>query len=511
MAVASGVMLGLAFRVPALASLDWVALVPLLVATRRLSSPGPRPRGGELPRVASWGFIAGLTFFGILLYWTYLFGPSAVIGLVGYMLVWMVLFAVGAWRLSGARLGWRILATPSLWVLLEWIRSAGTYGFPWGVLGYSQQPIAPVAQFVSLAGVFGLSWVLVLVNTCLTEIALAEHGERRTLVASGAITLAAMVVVLGWGIARGAMPVAPPWLPIAGVQPSIDQWAKFDASQADMIMRTLNRLSKRALRARPGSPVRREKRALLNETRLLIWPETVMPVSDGSETQFVRAARARAARAGVDFLFGSFARTPHGISNSAFLSTPLGSVTRYGKVHLVPFGEFVPLRRLIGNIGLLSVVKVDQAAAYDPVLLPSSRGPIGTVICFESSDEVLVRRVVGGGAQLLVVITNDGWFDRTAVSDQHFRITAMRAIENGIYTVQVSNNGISGIIDPRGRILVRTGLWDRTVMYGRVALGSEATPYRALGSWPILALSCVVLLLAAGSLSRRGFLGAPAG
>lgn len=463
-------LLAIAFRVPAAATLAWVALVPLFVALRRAT----------LRQAALWGLLTGSVFFGFLLYWSAIFGPAAVFGLVGIMAASVGVFAAGAWRLLRLGLAWRLVTVPSLWLLVEWLRSTGSWGFPWGVVGYSQQPLGPVAQFVALGGVFGLSWIVVFVNSCLAEVALAERGRTRRPVATGVVTVAAIGLVLGWGLLRAGQPAVTPRLTVAGVQPSIDQWTKFDVSKADMIMRTLTRLTDRALAGRPA---------------VLIWPETVIPLAGEEATRFVRDAEERAAAAGADFIYGAFSNTRGGgVSNSAVLVTPLGHRSRYGKVHLVPFGEYVPLRALIGDIGLLRMVRVDQEAASRPMLLSSSWGRLGTVICFESSDEALVRRVVNDGAQLLVVITNDGWFERTAASDQHFRITAMRAIENGIWTVQVSNNGISGIIDPRGRVLAATGLWERTVMRGRVGLGAEQTPYRTLGSLPVLLGSVIVLV-----------------
>ncbi len=479
LALGCGLLLGACFRLPALAPVAWVALVPLLVALRRAS----------LGRAVVWGLVAGATLFGILLYWSAIFGGIALVGLVGYTSAWVALFAAGVRFLRRARPGWRVAGTAALFVAIEYVRSWGPYGFPWGILGYSQQPTELTAQFASVAGVFGLSAAVVVVNACLAEIATTGRQERvRVGLRASAGAAATIAVVLAVGFVRTATPLRSPTVPVAGVQPSIDQWAKFDASKADVVMRTMSRLTHRALRSRPA---------------LLIWPETVVPVADAGETSFVRAVRRSAARAGADFLYGSFVTLRGGgVSNSAILVTPSGQSSRYGKVHLVPFGEFVPLRPLIGNVGMLTLVGIDQVSAGRPVLLPSSRGPLGVVICFESSDEALVRRIVNEGARLLVVVTNDGWFERTAASEQHFQISAMRAIENGTYVVQVSNNGISGIIDPRGRVLRRTDLWARTVMTGRVALDAEGTPYRAVGSLPLFLLCLGVLVGAALSAKR---------
>lgn len=470
LAAASGLLLGLAFWGGGLSLLAWIALVPLLVAVRR----------GGFWRACAAGLVTGAVFFGMLLYWTAIFGGLAVAGLVGVMALTMAVFAGGAWWLSSRLpMPWPLAAIPALLVLIEALRAAGPWGFSWGILGYSQQQIPPVAQFASLAGVLGLSAALALANACLAEVFLARKREIARFVASGGVAIVTVMAVLGWGLARASTPVELPRLTVAGVQPSIDQWAKFDSSQADSIMRILGAQTRAALRERPA---------------ILIWPETAVPSSYSEDNPFLQRMRLLAARQGADFLYGSFEPTPEGgITNSALLATPLGTVSRYNKVHLVPFGEYVPLRPLIGNIGLLRMVTVDQRAASAPVLLDSSWGRVGGVICFESSDATLVRRVVNLGAKLLVVVTNDGWFNRTAASEQHFRITAMRAIENGIYTVQVSNNGISGIIDPRGRVLARTRLWDRTVMLGRVGLGAEETPYRRVGDWPLIALSIVSL------------------
>ncbi len=477
--LASGLLLAASFRYEQLALLAWVALVPLLVSLRKATAP--------VAIIA--GAVYGATFFGILVYWFVIFGSPAVAGILLYGALVGSLFSAGSWWLAGRLpLASRLAGIPALSVILEFVRSSGSWGFSWGMLGYSQQPVPALAQFVSLGGVLGLGAVVALVNVALAEVLLARRKELGALAAAAGVAIACVAGILGWGLWRASVPVPSPAVRIAGVQPSIDQWAKFDPAQADSIMSTLRDLSQEALASDP---------------KLLIWPETVIPLAGEEADLFVGNAAARARRRGTDFLFGSFESNGSRVMNSAVLASAAGDRGVYAKVHLVPFGEYVPLRPLLGNIGMLTLVKNDLTAGKKPVLLRSSVGPVATVICFESSDAPLVREAVSLGARLLVVITNDGWFKRTAASDQHFRVTAMRAIENGLYTVQVSNNGISGVIDPRGRVLARSRLWERRVMIGRVAMGRETTVYSRIGDLPLVLLSAAILLGVATVVRRR--------
>jgi len=482
--LSSGLLIGLSFRYPQLALIAWFGLVPLLVALHRSS----------FRAAVTSGAVFGAAMFGTIVYWFYIFGLPAVAGILLYGALFGVAFCVGTWWvLRRLPAPWRVTSVPALLVVLEWLRSSGSWGFGWGVLGYTQQPIGAVAQFASVAGVLGISAALGLVNAVMAEIVVAPRGRRRILTLS-AVPLAVVGGLLAWGMARQAATVGPPTVLIAGVQPSIDQWAKFDPEQAASVIRVLRRLSAEALESEPF---------------LLIWPETAVPIAGEEARLFLDGAAREAQRAGADFLYGAFESDGGGLKNSAVLVNARGERGTYGKVHLVPFGEYVPLRPLLGNVGMLTLVRVDLSAARRPVLLPSSFGPVASVICFESTDAALVRRAVNMGAGFLVVITNDGWFKETDASGQHFRMTSMRAIENGTYVAQVSNNGISGVIDPRGRVTAATRLWDRTVLRGSVGVGAEATPYRRYGDLPLLALAALVLglgalpVFSAGSASNK--------
>ena len=180
--------------------------------------------------------------------------------------------------------------------------------------------------------------------------------------------------------------------------------------------------------------------------------------------------------------------------NAAVLVDPRGETAGvYHKQHLVPFGEYVPLRRLLSFVSPLVESVGGFSAGEEPVMLMMDGQPIGAIVCYEMIYPGLVRQFVRNGSRLLATVTNDAWYGRTAAPHQHFQQATMRAIEHGRYVVRAANTGISGVIDPYGRVVSETNLFEDDVLTSEVKLIQELTPYARYGD--LLAFGCGIFSL----------------
>jgi len=483
--LASGVALALAFPRPGWDLLAWLALAPVLVVAFRATPP----------RALGWGWLAGTAFYVVLLRWLnwtfqvysaipgpLTWGPitllAAYCGLYTGLAAATVAWARG--RLGGgAALG----VFPFVWVAGEWTRGHLMGGFPWGALGYSQWERLPVIQIAELGGVHAVSFLVAAVNAALAGAVVLDrrHGLVGVAVAAGLATASA-----GFGAVRLGAPMPPATARLALVQPAIEQPLKFDAAHAQRTFDILVTLTRRAGVERPD---------------LIVWPETSTPSPlrlDGG----LRDALARLA-AGAPLLVGSIdvedARGGRIIRNSAFLVTERGITERYDKIHLVPFGEYVPLSAVIGFVRGWAEFIAELEPGARPVVFPGPPAPFGVVICYEGIFPDLVREFVRSGARLMVNMTNDGWFGSTSGPEQHLTMYPLRAVEHRIALARAANTGVSAFVAPSGRIVRSLPLGARGVLADRVPLRETETLYTRLGDWVCwtgFAVSTVVLAAA---------------
>ncbi len=442
------------------------------------------------------GLVTGVVFFAGPGYWTSgvmaRFGgiafplAAAVAGLlVAYLALFPALFAL-VLSVLVARGGRRWLwLAPAVWVAAEYGRLAIFGGFPWVLLGYSQVTVLPVAQLASVAGVFGLSALLTASATAVAW-PVVTAGPRRW-VAPGAVAgLVAMIAL--WGhlrIAAGDLTSAGQGLRVGIVQGNVDQGMKWDPAQSDEIFARHLRLTGQV--ADQGA-------------RLVLWPESSTPFyfEHGAESQILREL---ARRRHIQLLIGSDQweqATPPRIYNAAFLITAEGATGGvYRKVHLVPFGEYVPFKPLLFFARPLVEAVSDFAPGTEVNTLPISQGRISTAICYEVVYPGLIREGVQNGSALLTTITNDAWFGRSSAPWQHFAMAAMRAVEQGRYLVRAANTGISGVVDPYGRVALQSGLFVEGAWTADVRLIEERTVYGRTGDWVVwgsLLLTTLALL-----------------
>lgn len=399
--------------------------------------------------------------------------------LVAYLALFPALFAVVMRRLLivyGARV---LMAAPLVWVATELGRTHIFGGFPWVLLGYSQVTTLPVAQLASLVGVYGVSALAASVSAA-AAITVATRSRRDRSVAIGLVALFLLAITV-WGsvrVSRGELTRAGEPIQIGLIQGNVDQADKNLAGRAASIFQDYLRMTRQAI----GSGA-----------ELVIWPESSIPFMFNEDRPAAEQVRALTRQARVPILLGSDEvewrqdekgrRVPEKFYNSAFLVPPdNGRAAVYRKIHLVPFGEFVPFRDLLFFAApLVEAVGGGFVGGTEATLLPVGRHSLSVAICYEIVYPDLVRQFVKGGSELLTTITNDAWFGTTSAPYQHFAQASMRAIENGRYLVRSANTGISGAVDPYGRVLAQTGIFEPAVTVSTVRFLDGATIYSQVG------------------------------
>ncbi|PYQ93953.1 MAG: apolipoprotein N-acyltransferase [Acidobacteria bacterium] len=403
-----------------------------------------------------------------------------------------------------------LMAAPFAWVATELGRTHLFTGFPWVLLGYSQTRVLPIAQLASLFGVYGVSMLVAAMSAALAVVAVgtgpAYVGRRLSGAVprlSGAerfgpliVVFAILVAVAVWGSRRAA---GAEWrrsgeaIRVGLIQGNVDQAEKVDVTRAGAIFQDYLRLTRQAIR---------------EGAEFILWPESSTPFLFEEDRAAAAQVRTLARQARVPILLGSdqIERGPGGLAaryfNSAFLVRPDGTTGGvYRKMHLVPFGEYVPLKRVFFFAAPLVEAVSDFSAGETPALLPLGDHTISTAICYEVVYPDLVRRFVAGGSEMLTTMTNDAWFGATSAPYQHFEQASMRAIEEGRYMIRSANTGVSGIVDPYGRVLARTAIFQPAVLVGEARFLRTSTFYARHGD--ILAYASVVATAALLVVARR--------
>ena len=418
------------------------------------------------------------------------------IGLVALTALFPAVFAVVVRRLCVVGGSRALAAAPLVWTATELGRTYLFSGFPWVLLGYSQTDVLPIAQLASVFGVYGVSALVVSVSAALAASGLAivapadGRGDAgRTRIWPVAVAIGLVLSVAVWGSLRvtgSALTSSGTPVRVGLVQGNVAQGEKWDPTRATAIFESYLGLTRRAIR---------------EGADLVIWPESSTPFSFEEDRTAAEAVRQLARDGRVDILFGSNQverATPNRYFNAAFLLGPDGEQKGvYRKMHLVPFGEYVPLKSLLSFAAPLVEAVSGFSPGTEATLLPTLGGPASTAICYEIVFPNLVRQSVADGSQLLTTITNDAWFGRTVAPYQHFAQASMRAIENGRYLVRAANTGISGIVDPYGRVVARSDLFATAVVVGDVRFLRATTVYTRIGdafAYASLALTVGALL-----------------
>lgn len=485
----SGILLVLSFPNFDLEFLAWFALVPLFYAVE----------GKILWDSFKLGFLTGFISFLGILYWivvaVHTYGnipliPSVLILLllVGYLSLFIGVFAF-LYRFIQIRLGLQtILLAPLLWVSLEYLRSFFLTGFPWASLAYSQYINLPFIQMADITGIYGLSFVILLVNATLYT-ALLQWSKKSFPLREVAITILFLLVFLVYGYLRiGAVDqriIQNPPLKIGLVQGNIDQSIKWDQSFQNETMKIYERLSLKVADKKPD---------------LIIWPETATPFFFQDAKEFQPLVLDIPKKTGAFLLFGTpsykIERGKVHHYNSALLVSPAGELNgKYDKIHLVPYGEYVPLGEYL-SLGSLGEGIGNFKSGKETFNFTLPQGKFGVLICFEIIFPDLCRKFVKEGANFLVTITNDAWFGRTSAPRQHLTMATFRAVENRVFIARSANTGISAFIDPVGRIMKQGRIFTEEAMNGTIGLSKEKTFYTLYGdvfAWICSAFSIALL------------------
>ncbi len=483
------------FDVGALAG--WLALIPF---AWMLEGLGPRA-------AFRWGAGAASLAFGVILYWIYVVvavhghaPPWAAVASVGLLAVYVGLHCGLSAALYAALAphagALRCLVLPAAWVAGEHLRSFDLLGgFPWAYLGYAVHLDGPMLELAALAGVWGLSFLLAVV---------AVLAAERRLVPALALFAAAHALGFGLGLAQRVNETPADGEPprVAIVQGDIPQDQKWDRERIGEAFARHLELSRVALAT--GS------------IELLVWPETAVPMLLEHEPAYQEKLAALARESGSVLIVGGigFERRPasaprpdgrdYQLYNSAFAIASEGLLDRYDKSHLVPFGEYVPGRGVMGALSAVAsgLTLGDVTPGPGPrvlrrVSLGSEAHALAPLICYEVIYPGLVRAAVRGGGRLLLNLTNDAWYGRTSAPHQFLAIAALRSAEHGLPMLRAANTGVSAVIDAGGVVLRETPIFEQRVLTAPLpAPRAGTTLYTRWGDW--LVGLCWALLIGIG-------------
>ena len=506
LAILLGIAFACAFPPSRLDWLAWFSMAPLFKLTEN-KTPAASFRLG-------WAW--GIAHFVALIYWIVVavghYGGMSIVAstatmgfLAFYLALYPAVFCAVVTRLRG--IGFSHLWVPLTWVALEYGRAKLLTGFPWCLVGYSQHTHINLIQSASLVGVYGLSFLIILVNWAIYRALWARTRAFSSRVALGPLfAILCASAALGFGHYQihqdaGANHHKEETLKFAVVQPSIDQSVKWDPGFQETTMDLYESLTRKAAESKPD---------------LIIWPETATPFFFQSQNKLSKRIYRLSKEIGNPILFGSPAyrqtstRTMY--FNRAYLLRPEGGELQYyDKVHLVPFGEYVPLGRFLSFIGKLvpGAGSFTSGSSIRPLSLNGVR--FGVLICFEAIFPEISREEKARGANFLVNLTNDAWFGRTSAPYQHLAMSVFRAVENGVPLVRAANTGISAVVDRTGRIHKKTGLFTKQILAGSITFTSSRSSTFYTKHGDLFAQCSVVLSILANVMGvlRRRFRNAP--
>ena len=475
LAITSGVLFALSFPDYSVAWLAFLALTPLLIAIARARSPREAFLLGWISQTVAWlmmvpwvvrvmSHYGGLPVItGILIF----VAMSAILGLYGALFGLVV-----AWLKPGDR--FRVwLLIPLAWAAIEYARTYLLTGFPWNLIAASIIDYRPFVQIDRAAGPYMLGAMIVLVSAALAWLLIA----KTTIVHRALVAACLVIYVVVWG-ATGFVAAKLIDRPVdlqrhvvaAMLQPNIPQQMRWDPNSVVSIYERMMRMT---------------ETAIANGARIIIWPESTVPLSYSSTDFYRNAIESASARSGADIILGSVAEDamrPNKIWNAAFLVSGGKTIGHYDKMRLVPFGEYVPLRKMLFFAEKLvhEVGEFEFGTNDHPLRGLFAYGP---AICYEIVYPQITRTQVRNGADVLVTITNDAWYDGTSAPRQHLNQARLRAIEDDRWLLRAGTTGISALVDPTGRIVSEIPMGREGIIYARVEPRNATTPYVRFGDW----------------------------
>ncbi len=486
----SGLMLTASFSPIDLDWIAWISLIPLLFSIKDKS-----------PIVAlKLGLLAGLSHFLTLIYWivvvlshygniNFVLSLAVLLLLSLYLALYIAFFALIAVGFKKDKLF--SLWGASVWVALEYARAHIMTGFPWCLLGYSQYSRLPLIQISDISGVYGISFVIVLVNIVLYKIFFIYNPKKRKSMAieiTATSFLILLVLIYGYYNLREKADASSGGKKLKAViiQGNIDQSLKWNPDFQERTLAIYKNLSGQSADYKP---------------QIIIWPETAVPFffQDRAYLSLSKEVFKTAKITNSNILFGSPAYFKDKDTilyyNRAYMISENRELGRYDKVHLVPFGEYVPLKKYIPFVHRLVPAAGDFSPGkkVKPINAPDLQ--IGVLICFESIFPDISRKFAMQGAEFFVNITNDAWFGRTSAPYQHLSMAVFRSIENGLPMARAANTGISAFILSNGKIVNKSGLFVREVLKNEIKLRRNKTFYSQNGDIFAILLLIVAIIV----------------
>jgi apolipoprotein N-acyltransferase len=514
----SAILQILIFPLPNLYFLSWIALAPLLIALLRARRPntlqfteGVKLLPATPLQAFLLAYVCGILWYAGTCYWIYStmhqYGGLSMLAAIGVLILFCLYLALyhGLFGLvislladSSSFSRNALLLAPPVWVAVELARTRVT-GFPWDLLGISQVDNIPLSRIASFTGVYGLSFEILIVNAALAA-ALLVRREKRTALFAAAIG-AAIVLQAGSLVSAPEFPADHTAALVQSNIPAIDErdWTR---EYFQTTVQELTKLSEPVLNgAKPGvSAPSTTGTASVKTPGLVVWPESPAPFYD-NDSPFRDALSTIARQTGNWVLAGDVALYDEGkpgqaLFNSASLVNPYGEFTaRYDKVHLVPFGEYVPFKRIFSFAGGLTQQVGDFSSGNSRAPLQADGTKLGVFICYESIFPDEIRQFAKNGAQVFVNLSNDGWYGDSGAYAQHLKQSRMRAVENARWLLLDTNTGVTASVDPYGRIVASASRKVRTALQAPYSLSSETTFYTRHGDW--FAYLCAIISLAA--------------
>ncbi|MDP3732740.1 MAG: apolipoprotein N-acyltransferase [Candidatus Omnitrophota bacterium] len=433
----------------------WFGFVPLFLAIQRKCKT----------KAFLLSYLTGVIFWLGIIYWLIHVTLPGMIILVLYLALYFGIFGLAISTIDYRLSTIDFFFIPSVWVLLEYVRAHLFTGFPWALLGYSQYLNLPFIQIADITGAWGVSFLVMMVNAAIYS-AVCHRPSVTGMIRRYFIPLLCIIITFTYGYYKlNHRPSTIDHRPIkiSIIQSNISQELKWEKSSRDFIMERYFSISSQALKDKPD---------------LIIWPEAALPVVLEEELYYYERVRNFVKEAKAPLLFGAVTLRDNIYYNSALLiSQEAQLLATYDKLHLVPFGEYIPLRKVfrfletVVPIGDFSRGKEYTIFSFDKQIDSLSRYPViplsrsigngqtkfSVLICFEDLFPDLSREFVKRGAGFLINITNDAWFKKTSSPYQHLSASVFRAVENRVFLVRAANTGVSGFIAPTGRIISLVG------------------------------------------------------
>jgi apolipoprotein N-acyltransferase len=490
----SGLLTGMTIILPVLGALEWIALVPAMAVLLDMARQQDNGERFSVRRTYGLGLLFYMCYYLVNFHWFMAVYPMEFMGVspiaafgilmfawwglslfqaLGAAFVFVAFMAISALPLVRKRQLMRVPLICTLWIILEWGQTLFWSGVPWARLCLGQTEAPVLLGTASWFGSYVISFGILLFNAAIAY-ALMYVGVKRV----SAITCAGVLLfVVGGGAISTALTNndiqkdAGKTFPVAAIQANFGSTDKWDVP-TDEVFETHFSMTEQA--AQMGA-------------KLIVWPETAVPVTLPNKPQYMTRLTELADQYDATLLLGSFTVDAAGNKyNSVIAVQSDGSVEQqcYSKRHLVPFGEYIPLRPLVEAIvpGIVRFSASDLTPGADAAIYHGELGNIGSLICFDSIYEMLSIDSVRSGAQLLTLSTNDSWFSGSAAIGMHHAQSQLRAIETGRFVVRSAGTGQSGIISPTGEILAKQVVQTRGILYGEVELRDDLTLYCRIGN-----------------------------